>query len=56
MDSLEKKIDESDGNNSSDGQKEGKHILKEESLTEDASTDNERVNKLANKDLNVSFP
>lgn len=34
-------------------------MLKEESLTEDASIDNdERVNKLAaqNKDLNVSFP
>ncbi|CAF2261962.1 unnamed protein product, partial [Brassica napus] len=48
--SLEKKID---GNNSSEGQ-EGKSMLKEESLTEDGSTDNERVNKLAaqNKDLN----
>ncbi|KAG2320268.1 hypothetical protein Bca52824_013481 [Brassica carinata] len=49
--SLEKKIN---GNNSSDGQKEGNHILKEESLAEDASTDEEKVNKLAaqNKDLN----
>uniref|UniRef100_M4EP56 Uncharacterized protein n=1 Tax=Brassica campestris TaxID=3711 RepID=M4EP56_BRACM len=49
--SLEKKID---GNNSSEGQTEGKSMLKEESLTEGGSTDNERVNKLAaqNKDLN----
>lgn len=33
-------------------------MLKEESLTEDGSNDNERVNKLAaqNKDLNVSVP
>ncbi|VYS44998.1 unnamed protein product [Arabidopsis thaliana] len=51
--SLEKKINES-GNNSTDEQEEGKYILKEESLTEDASIDNERVKKLAdeNKDLN----
>ncbi|VVA89970.1 unnamed protein product [Arabis nemorensis] len=55
VDSLEKKINEGDRTNSSDGQKEGKSMLKEESLTEDASIDNdERVNKLAaqNKDLN----
>lgn len=33
-------------------------MLKLDSLTEDGSTDNERVNKLAaqNKDLNVSVP
>ncbi|CAE5956532.1 unnamed protein product [Arabidopsis arenosa] len=51
--SLEKKINES-GNYSTDEQKEGKRVLKEESLTEDASIDNERVKKLAdeNKDLN----
>ncbi|CAL9213704.1 unnamed protein product [Arabidopsis halleri] len=50
--SLEETINES-GNNSTYEQKEGKHILKEESLTEDASIDNERVKKLAdeNKDL-----
>ncbi|XP_020870370.1 myosin-7 isoform X1 [Arabidopsis lyrata subsp. lyrata] len=51
--SLEKKINES-GNYSTDEQKEGKRVLKEESLTEDALIDNERVKKLAdeNKDLN----
>lgn len=33
-------------------------MLKLDSLTEDGSTDNERVNRLAaqNKDLNVSVP
>ncbi|KAF2589991.1 hypothetical protein F2Q70_00037961, partial [Brassica cretica] len=49
--SLEKN---QDGNHSSEGQNEGKSMLKLDSLTEDGSTDNERVNKLAaqNKDLN----
>ena len=45
-------------NHSSEGQNEGKSMLKLDSLTEDGSTDNERVNRLAaqNKDLNVSVP
>ncbi|WZZ77234.1 hypothetical protein YC2023_097806 [Brassica napus] len=49
--SLEKN---QDGNHSSEGQNEGKSMLKLDSLTEDGSTDNERVNRLAaqNKDLN----
>ncbi|KAG5391219.1 hypothetical protein IGI04_032760 [Brassica rapa subsp. trilocularis] len=49
--SLEKN---QDGNHSSEGQNEGESMLKLDSLTEDGSTDNERVNKLAaqNKDLN----
>ncbi|XP_024016781.1 myosin-10 [Eutrema salsugineum] len=53
LSSLEKEKNENDGNDSSNEQKEGTRMLKEERLTEDASDDNEMTNKLAaeNKDL-----
>ncbi|KAF8092561.1 hypothetical protein N665_0411s0021 [Sinapis alba] len=51
--SLEKKNKENDENDSPNEQKEGTHMLKQESLTADVSVDNEMINKLAaeNKDL-----
>ncbi|VVB07275.1 unnamed protein product [Arabis nemorensis] len=51
--SLEKENSENDGNDSSNEQKEGTHVLNEEILTEDVLVDNEIANKLAaeNKDL-----
>ncbi|KAJ0240162.1 Myosin-10 [Hirschfeldia incana] len=51
--SLEKKSNENIGNDSPNEQKEGIHMLKEESLIEDVSVDNEMTNKLAaeNKEL-----
>ncbi|XP_056844387.1 myosin-10-like [Raphanus sativus] len=51
--SLEKKNNENDGNDSPNEQKEGTHMLKEESLTEDVSVDSEMTNKLTaeNKEL-----
>lgn len=54
--SLEKENSENDGNDSSNEQKEGTHVLNEEILTEDVLVD-EMANKLAaeNKDLYVSF-
>ncbi|CAH2059643.1 unnamed protein product [Thlaspi arvense] len=51
--SLVKEDDESDGNDSSNEQKEGIQMQEEESLTEDISSDNEMTKKLAaeNKEL-----
>lgn len=57
VNSLEKEDNENDGNDSSNGQKEGTHMLKEDILTEDVLDDNEITDKLAaeNKELYVSF-
>lgn len=56
--SLENGYNENDENDSSNEQKEGTHMLKEELLAEDVSVDDEMTNKLAaeNRDLYVSFP
>lgn len=56
--SLENENNENDGNESSNEQKEGPHMLEEERLAEDFLIDDEMTNKLAaeNKDLYVSFP
>ncbi|KFK31068.1 hypothetical protein AALP_AA6G064300 [Arabis alpina] len=51
--SLDKENSENDGNDSSDEQKEGTHVLEEDRLIEDVSVDNEMTYKLAaeNKEL-----